>query len=176
METDTSFQFGKNLLDITPGTIILKKTKRSKAILIFWTVLMLTIIAFTIGYIIRLNLARLKFPDSFFDRLLIITVLAGIVYFVFHTIRECVNECKTYAFSLKQSQVVLNCQPFGEHSSTDLKILKSVGWEGLGESYRICLVVSGKRRIISFGNSLVDARNTASIIGKHLDLQVKEGK
>jgi hypothetical protein len=174
METDTSFRFGKNLLTITPEAIILKKIKRSKATLIFWTVLMLSIIAFTIIYIIRINLTRLRPPQGSFDRLLVIAVFIGILYFIFHIIRESVNECKTYVFDLKQSQVIVNCKLFSEHSKTELKILKSIGWEGLGESYKICLASGRRHKIISFGNSLTDARSTASIIGQHLNLEVKQ--
>lgn len=174
MQTDTSFRFGKNLLTITSDRIILKKTKRSKAILIFWTVLLLSVIAFTIIYMIRLNVTRLKFPESFFDRLLVIAILIGILYFIFHTITESINECKSYVFNLRQSQVIVNSKPFSEHSKMELKILKSVGWEGLGESYKICLVSKRRRKIISFGNSLSDAKETASIISKYLKLEIKQ--
>lgn len=174
MATDTSFHFGKNLITVTPEKIILKKTKRSKALLVFWNVVLFSIIAFTLSYLIILNRTHLKFPSDFFDRLLAIAALVGFLYFVFHTVRESINECNAYVFDLNHSQVVVNSKPFGEGSLTELKIIKSVGWDGLGESYKICLAAKRRRKIISFGNSLQDAKETASIISHHLKLKVTQ--
>ena len=108
MQTDTSFHFGKNLLVVRPEKLILKKTKSSKALLIFWDVLLFSIIGVTLTYLIRINRTRLTFPEKFFDRLLVIAVLVGFLYFIFDTIRKSVNECKTYVFSLNNSQIEIN--------------------------------------------------------------------
>jgi len=77
--------------------------------------------------------------------------------------------------SQNNSEVFLNGKSFAPQSQTNLFIKKRVGWQGLGVSYEIQLKGRKKKQVLSFGNTLDEAKDVASLIGDQLSLPIKVG-
>lgn len=171
--TNESFHIGKNMLFFSPQGVVLQKTKTSKVKLVIWNLLLFATIGITIAYIVN-GSQPLHWPPAFLDRLLLVVFVTGIGYFLFHTVRSTVYECKEYAITQNGGEILVNGKSFANQSQTVLAIKKKAGYKGVGAAYELQLKHNRKTLLLSIGNCLRDAEQVASLIGHHFGIAVKK--
>jgi hypothetical protein len=165
MKSDLLQKIGKNKILIADGKLILKKTDNSKIRLIFFDALIFGGIAY-IHNSITVKSGNISIPEDFFGWLSVLFAFTAILYFVIKTIKTTVDEFRTYALVNNQSEILLNDKIFGRQSSVEVQVKESLGWKGIGASYKVCLTIDQKQKILSSGNSKTEARKVATIISE----------
>lgn len=170
--TKTKTQIGKNILLFDNGNVVLQKTNKSKAVLAFWTSLLLLTIFATIYFILKDN-QPLHWPPTVEGRILLPFVVGGIMFLIFWILRSTVNEWKDYIISKDGRIVFVNGRQFGELSQTEIVIKEKVGHNGIGVAYEVQLKHNRKKLILSFGNRLDQAKEVASRLSSRLGLKTR---
>jgi hypothetical protein len=172
VDTQNSFHIGKNILTLNSSHVLLQKTPRNKFMLFSLDIFMLVLIGAVATFIIRTS-QPLHWPKDIVGWLCLAALIIAACYFLFNIFRSTFNECKPYIISHDNSQVFLNGKTFAPRPQTSLLIKKRVGWQGLGVSYEIQLKSPKKKYVLSFGNTLEEAKEVASIISDQLGFTIK---
>jgi hypothetical protein len=172
IETQNLFHIGKNILTLSASGVLLQKTRRNKFMLFSLDVFMLALIGTVATLIIRTS-RPLHWPKDFIGWLCLVALIIAPAFYLFNSFRSTFNECKPYLVSQDNSQVFLNGKIFAPQPQTNLFIKKKVGWQGVGVSYEIQLKSLKKKRVLSFGNTVEEAKEVASIISHQLGFAVK---